>query len=828
MNSVVKVSIPNSVRKTIQNLKEITGNHSDDEIYAMLKECSMDPNETAQKLLLQDPFHEVIRRKRDRKKEQNVVKDATEPRWKPGMQGRGNRGGRGNYSSRHNSHDAGSSKTALSGKENEINQGGILPAPQDKKNKEISVVASSSIVAEKTSTIPVSDINESEVKILTAALGDLSASDPIMPSQDSQLPVGTVRRELGSQQTPLEEVNETPAEIKIKTAYPIMPSQDSQLPVGTVRRELGSQQTPLEEVNETPAEIKIKTALPTIEAGPEVGSSFTQGKMFQGDGHNLVSSSIGRPPSNYNNRPQQVIGPHKVGPGKEWKPKPTNPVPAQGLGTEMPAVPISIPVEACSSSKPESSIPDSKEPHIPDGQQVIIPNHLHVPEVEKLGFCFGSFDASFGLDSNMLSDKSPCISEASEEIAEQIEEQAYRNQDVLATADDGGNPDGPPSSSNVPENLSPEADVPSNVGPDHTESKQETSVPAPDHQHPVVNPSSNLSFGFIPPIIGNRLAPFESNESQPRDASRVPSFVVQQPFDPVGYYPQFYRSGGDTDGRISPFHTPKYNGNVPVLSQQTSQSSQEVGNSLMLSGAGPTPLATQAGGVMLSSIAVTQQPLPVFRQPTGLHLPHYPPNYIPYNPYFSPLYIHPPAIHQFLSHGAFPQQPPAGSMHPAPPVSTPKYPLQQYKPGSNTTNPGAYGPYGSNPVGYNLNSAVTAGNSTSNEDVGGPQFKESNVYIAGQQSEGSGVWIAAPGRDVSGLQASSFYNLPQGGQVAYTPTQAAHATFAGIYQPVTTTPIHPLFQQPQPLAGGVDMVGPTSTVYQQPPQPPQINWPNNY
>lgn len=51
---------------------------------------------------------------------------------------------------------------------------------------------------------------------------------------------------------------------------------------------------------------------------------------------------------------------------------------------------------------------------------------------------------------------------------------------------------------------------------------------------------------------------------------------VQQPFDPVGYYPQFYRSGGDSDGRISPFHAPKYNGNVPGLSQQTSQSSQEV------------------------------------------------------------------------------------------------------------------------------------------------------------------------------------------------------------------------------------------------------------
>ena len=49
-------TIPTNVRKTIQNIKEITGNHSEDEIYAMLKECCMDPNETAQKLLRQGPF----------------------------------------------------------------------------------------------------------------------------------------------------------------------------------------------------------------------------------------------------------------------------------------------------------------------------------------------------------------------------------------------------------------------------------------------------------------------------------------------------------------------------------------------------------------------------------------------------------------------------------------------------------------------------------------------------------------------------------------------------------------------------------------------------
>lgn len=39
------------VRKTIQSIKEIVGNHSETDIYVTLKETNMDPDETAQKLL---------------------------------------------------------------------------------------------------------------------------------------------------------------------------------------------------------------------------------------------------------------------------------------------------------------------------------------------------------------------------------------------------------------------------------------------------------------------------------------------------------------------------------------------------------------------------------------------------------------------------------------------------------------------------------------------------------------------------------------------------------------------------------------------------------
>lgn len=894
MSSGGRVSIPNSVRKTIQNIKEITGNHSEDEIYAMLKECSMDPNETAQKLLFQDPFHEV-KRKRDRKKE-SLNKEPAESKWKPGVQGRGNRGGRGNYQSRHIYHDAGGGRNTVLAKENGVNQvseediglSTLLPTPHDTKNKETTVVASSStvaaddpveVVSETPSVIPAAQLftgggsNQSETTPGAVSSKLDSPSAPAFLTEGKKIPTivrgtGDMHGHLMSNSSNISASRSAAPSpgVYLSSSDPVlMPSQDLRVPssVGTIRREVGSQRTSLDQYPETSVESK------SIASSSEGGSSFMQGKpsqKLQGVGKNQLSessqpvlsthgsSSVGRPSSNYSSRSQQVIGPQKVGPSKEWKPKMTNPVLSQGSGTVDSSDSPATPLESISQSQPASSVLDLKEAsselerkleesHISDSQHVIIPNHLHVPEAEKLGFCFGSFDASFGFNTSGMngpvSDKSPSLSETSEGTEEGAEEQPSSNQIELVGAEEGDYPDLPPSSSsNIPENLSSEGDLQSSVAPDYSESKQETALPAASHQYPVVQTSPNFSFGFVPPMIGSQLAPFESIESQARDGSRVPSFVVPQPFDPASYYAQFYRSGADSDGRISPFHTPgvatKYNGNVAVLSQQASQSSQEVGNNLILSTAGPTPLVTQAAGVMQSSIAVTQQPLPVFRQPAGVHLPHYP-NLIPYGPYFSPFYVQPPAIHQFLSNGTFPQQPQAGNVYPPPPVATTKYPLSQYKTGNNTGNsahigmPGSYGPYGSSLAGYNPSSAASAGNSTSNEDLAGSQFKENNVYITGQQSEGSGVWIAGPGREISGLQASSFYNLPQG-QVAFTPTQAGHGTFAGMYhpaQPVTTGAVHPLLQQSQTMAGGVDMVGPTGSVYQQ-PQPTQINWPNNY
>ncbi|KAL3616940.1 hypothetical protein CASFOL_039334 [Castilleja foliolosa] len=67
--------IPAGSRKVVESLKEIV-HRTDAEIYAALKDCNMDPNEAVDRLLSQDPFHEV-KSKREKKKE---GKDTTEPR----------------------------------------------------------------------------------------------------------------------------------------------------------------------------------------------------------------------------------------------------------------------------------------------------------------------------------------------------------------------------------------------------------------------------------------------------------------------------------------------------------------------------------------------------------------------------------------------------------------------------------------------------------------------------------------------------------------------------------------------------------------------------
>lgn len=52
--------MPLTAEKLVQSLKEILRNFTEKEIYAMLKECNMDPDEAAQRLLSQGTFFPFV------------------------------------------------------------------------------------------------------------------------------------------------------------------------------------------------------------------------------------------------------------------------------------------------------------------------------------------------------------------------------------------------------------------------------------------------------------------------------------------------------------------------------------------------------------------------------------------------------------------------------------------------------------------------------------------------------------------------------------------------------------------------------------------------
>ncbi|XP_024041396.1 uncharacterized protein LOC18045441 isoform X3 [Citrus clementina] len=68
--------IPAAAKKIVQNLKEtLNKNCTDSEIYAVLVECNMDPNDAFQRLLSQDAFKEV-KSKRERRKEMKETQES--------------------------------------------------------------------------------------------------------------------------------------------------------------------------------------------------------------------------------------------------------------------------------------------------------------------------------------------------------------------------------------------------------------------------------------------------------------------------------------------------------------------------------------------------------------------------------------------------------------------------------------------------------------------------------------------------------------------------------------------------------------------------------
>ncbi|XP_052482108.1 GBF-interacting protein 1-like isoform X1 [Gossypium raimondii] len=742
-----RVSIPDNAKKTILSIREITGKqHSDEEIYAILKECSMDPNETAQKLLYMDTFHDV-KRKRDKKKEASVLFFSMGENKTAGTQRRGGCGSRGNYYTL-SGKDAGGGKNAFARRENGVNRTadrGSMPSPASQKvknNAALQMTKTSTAISNGSTILPNG--------ISSHGRGPQSSINGIISETKDSLPVN--KPKTISAQTA---VREPPAPIPAQSFGSLIKGQEKSA------SNLSTSSTSAT----SPIVSRDSVAVDTIQS--EVGLQQEAAELNRIQGNKQVRWDMDI------SKTEKMAS--EVSISMHGEEEPSKSEVAEQVKQSMPVEQVVTSEVAAVTDKANPQLLADSNVH--NGQHVIFPTHFQVSEALKNGLTFGSFDASFGQVSkhNNLTDLEINTArpvETSQGVDETVGEPSSRSQGILP-AGEGGNAD----QQQAPRELEKVTESDGNVSSD-------TNLKVDQSNHEMhLHPDSNQStipnvpcygLGFLPASTTN-VPQFDGPEARPHDVSRLTNFI---------------------------------SGNPPAPS-----------------GSSTPPIQ--------SSVAAAPQAVHLFRQP-------FPPNYFPYPHYLSPFYMHP--MHQFLNPTGLPQQPSTGNVYMPPGVTPPgvKFPLPQFKPGTNAGNPAhlaipsGYGPLTSPPIGFNLPlPSVTSGSSSSKEDIAALQLKENQIYTTGPLNESSALWMPAPGQDLSNLQVNSLYNLSlHGPQLPFSPAQAGHGAFAGLYQSPPQTMAAPsnvntLLQQSQSTAAAVGSVGPPSGTYQQ-PQLAQVNWKTNY
>ncbi|KAK7299914.1 hypothetical protein RJT34_10743 [Clitoria ternatea] len=545
-----RVPIPNNVRKTIQDIREITGKqHTDDEIYAVLRECSMDPNETIQKLLYLDTFHEV-RRRRDRKKEGLSSRTSEESRLKQGGHGRGGRGSSGGYSS--NFADGGGGRNLAIRRENGVNHTAERshapsnqPVLQKAKTNAASQATRVSAVAPhgaanqsngKSGHVSAGQSPIGSVPKSSSAANDIGVQENIQPQAATVTAVSSPTQTFGS-------VNSTDHGKSLSTSDqlqtsvsgvhssldPVVASSVSRNPgvSGAISREVGSNR-----ISASPNHVKgNKVVLHDVN---ELSASENEKS-----GSMNSTSKINAPQKSNDVENKRLSEPSQL-------PSSSSPNvslrPSSSSGSQPPIANVSevSTSEACVQSSAELR------------QHVTFPNHFQVPESLKSGLTFGSFD-TFGLSEKSTSgtggdNNSP----ASESSLGNGEAATTSTQNVSLTAQ-GDQLDYPHSSSYLIEKT-PAIEGNSITSSDTKadQPKKEVLIAPEGHPIPTVQTAQNYGLNFMSTMLGTQQVQFEGTEPQPQDSSCLPNFV------------------NASSQSVSPSPTPPLQSSIPVSPQSVS------------------------------------------------------------------------------------------------------------------------------------------------------------------------------------------------------------------------------------------------------------------
>ncbi|KAL6285415.1 hypothetical protein ACE6H2_009805 [Prunus campanulata] len=835
------------VRKTIQSLKEIVGNHSDIDIYWALKETDMDPNETAQKLLNQDPFH-LVKRKRDKRKEvsSNLQsmghKVSVEPRRHFESAGQGPKS---NTSSDRNVRRGGYARSGVTGtgisrefrvvRDNRVNRNinretkPASPQCTTSTNEHVSNISEKGPTGSSSNQKPSSRQNSSQVSN--------GQTDPQIRTSDANA-TGSVRKETVVEKRvtlptaalrvqAVKPSNSQPHSAVVVSSNSVVglyssstdpvhvPSPDSRpsASVGAIKREVGVRRQSSENSNPSAPSSSLSNSLLGKEGSTESFRPFTgiskTDQVGQTSESVMPSISVSRPflSNQHNARPhQQPVGHQKASqPNKEWKPKSS-----QKPSSNSPGV-IGTPTKSVSSPSDNSKVSESEvtklqdklsRVNIYDNSNVVIAQNIRVPDSDRFQLTFGSLGTELDSTGNMVN-----------------------GFQAGGTEESNGEPAGSLSLS-APQSCSDEA---SGIKPvdllDHQVRNSGSDSPAsgavPERQLPEKNETSSPqtldNYADIG-LVRDTSPSYAPSDSQQQEQPELEGFSA---FDPqTSYNIPYYRPHMDESVRGQGLPSP-----------HEALSSHNVNS------------------IAASTVAmVQQQPPPVAQMYPQVHVSHYA-NLMPYRQFLSPVYVPPMAVPGYSSNPAYPHMSngnsyllmPGGGSHLN--ANSLKYGVQPFKPVP-AGSPTGYGNF-TNPNGYAINAPSVVGGASGLEDSSRIKYKDGNLYVPNPQAETSEIWIQNP-REHPGLQSTPYYNMSaQSPHGAYMPSHAAHASFnaaaaqsshmqfPGLYHPSQPAAIPNPHHLGPAMGGnvgvGVAAAAPGAQVgaYQQ-PQLNHMNWQTNF
>ncbi|XP_024529562.1 GBF-interacting protein 1-like [Selaginella moellendorffii] len=759
-------TIPSSARKMVQSIKEIAVERSDDEIYAMLKECGMDLNEAVQRLLNQDTFHEV-KRKRDKKRENKDGSSDIKPARGPSSSARGGRYGRGG--SRYEPSGGGRGRGAP-------RENGYYPkssGPQE---------APPSAVPPKLPS------------------GQASNPTPAPAAHNEQAAYHRPSLSGGARPTIAEILKSSTMQTAVQPPRPPMSSDPVALEPGITKRDVGvvGNQRSSNEVGD------MEPPLP--------GDYVSDEQAPLPDGHPGISSTSSAtdssppPRATYSSsRHQAPVGSQKPGVLQEWKVKPSSTVPSVATDT------YTSDFQRAPAPATTSKFEDKED------QSVIIHNQFLASA--DLNLNFGSL--TFGSDEDSLTHKPSAVEDEPEGIEEEEEEPDDQPSPSTASNPAAQNYDLPQTSAmadSLPSNSEVTAVSIAVPAVSHSElSKPDSSVQS---SHYPYLPTAYSGFGLM--AQPGTQYPYESSDSQLSDGSRFSSLHQHYSDPTASYYTPAYRPNVETDMRYplmtSKAAAAKYSTSMTSVASLASSESGNSGSSL-------AQTSQPTSGQSVPSLPHQPLPLHAYSAQPSLHLGYNMFNY-PYLHQSVP-YMHAPYQHSFAGNSAYPQ-PPAGSNYPPTnnyPTAAAKYPMAQYKPVTATASTihsasaAGYAGYTSSPAGYATNPMVTLGPaSLSYDEAALSQYKDSNVYIQSQQGEGFSreSFYNIPSQSQYTAYAQQHHGHPT-------------TAYGSLYHPTQSVPApnsHQMLQQPQTLAtAGSQGAAAAAAAYG---QQPQRGWNNSY